>query len=401
MDRTRYNFTEHRHAISAEGVHGLSVSTLRIENSGGDGLDLSGNLVDITIRNVIATDNYRQGMSVISAVNMLVQDCAFERTRGTPPESGVDFEPDFSGDRLTNITFVNVSTVANHGAGFSIWTGNLRGNRLPITLNFINCSNTADEGSGINIGAAMNPGAVELEGHVVQHCRGPGVYLNSKNQAGFRVTLRNSMIRNVSVPNAPDGVYIDSTGGPVAETPIFFGCMSNVSRCGGVVLENVTVDDSFWNISRNFLSVGWRGHPKSWSEHHMPIWDGHNWTRDIDGAGVVDLHGHMRVFSKAACCPSSRPLLVSDGEGGRVCHRRGAARENVCCLTAGDRGCPFLTDNRPMPLCRHLPGDDHSGHCDAPSSACTRGYGPRALNVSLELECNPTRTAGVKAQPAQ
>ena len=57
MDRTRYNFTEHRHAISAEGVHGLSVSTLRIENSGGDGLDLSGNLVDITIRNVIATDN--------------------------------------------------------------------------------------------------------------------------------------------------------------------------------------------------------------------------------------------------------------------------------------------------------------------------------------------------------
>ena len=39
-------------------------------------------------------------MSVISAENMLVEDTVFERTRGTPPESGVDFEPDYGGDRL-------------------------------------------------------------------------------------------------------------------------------------------------------------------------------------------------------------------------------------------------------------------------------------------------------------
>eukprot|EP01043_Picozoa_sp_COSAG02_P065280 COSAG02_NODE_9800_length_2108_cov_1.418616_1_plen_396_part_00 len=394
MDRSRYNFTEHRHAISAQGVQGLSLFSLRIESSGGDGIDLSANLVDIEIRNVIATDNYRQGMSVISAVNMLVQDCVFARTRGTAPESGVDFEPDFAGDRLTNISFINVSTVANHGAGFSIWTGNLRENGLPIDLTFINCTNSADEGSGINIGAAKNPGAVEFMGHVVQGCHGPGIYLNGKNHEEFRVALHNSILRNVSVPDVRDGVYIDANGGPVAEGPIFFGCMSNASRCGGVLLANVTVDDSYWNVSRNFLSVGWRGHPKSWSEHHIPIWNGHNWTDDIEGVGVIDLHGRVRVFSKPACCPSGRPLLVSDGEGGRVCHSNSASQthgEKVCCLTAGDHGCPVLTHSRPMPLCRHLPGDDHHGHCDTAKHVCTAGYGPRALNVTLEVECIPAK----------
>ena len=57
MDRARYNFTEHRHAVSVVAVRGLSLVGLRIENSGGDGIDLSASLVDITIRGVVATDN--------------------------------------------------------------------------------------------------------------------------------------------------------------------------------------------------------------------------------------------------------------------------------------------------------------------------------------------------------
>lgn len=72
---------------------------------------------DITIRNVHAIDGYRQGMSLISATNLLVEDCTFEGTRGTPPESGIDFEPDYSGDRLANISLVRVRTIGNHGSG--------------------------------------------------------------------------------------------------------------------------------------------------------------------------------------------------------------------------------------------------------------------------------------------
>jgi hypothetical protein len=372
------------------------------------------------LNEVTAAD--RQGMSVISAVNMVVQDSVFQRTRGTPPESGsnerrplysntptstrtlspadttvfdvcwrclvklgVDFEPDYSGDRLSNITFVNVSTRENHGSGFSIWTGHLQGNGLPITMRFRDCSNTADAVSGLNIGAAKNPGLVEFDGHTVEGCGGPGVYLDTKNHDEFRVVIRDSVVRNASVPNARDSVYIDDAGNALPEAPIMFGCLSNTSRCGGVALNNVTVDDRFWNTSRNFLSVGWRGHPKSWFEHHMPIWNGSSLTHDIEGAGVVEFNGTMTVFTKVACCPSGRSTLVSDGEGGRICHGQG----EICCLTPGQHGCPMLSDpKRGVPLCRHLPNFDRGGRCDT-AGACAVGYGKNASGVRMEVQCNP------------
>ena len=58
----------------------------------------------------------------------------------------------------SNITFVNVSSVENHGSGFSIWVKKLQDNHLPISITMRNCSNLRDHGSGINIGSVANPG---------------------------------------------------------------------------------------------------------------------------------------------------------------------------------------------------------------------------------------------------
>ena len=58
----------------------------------------------------------------------------------------------------SNITFVNVSSVENHGSGFSIWVKNLQDNPLPISITMRNCSNLRDHISGINIGSVANPG---------------------------------------------------------------------------------------------------------------------------------------------------------------------------------------------------------------------------------------------------
>ena len=109
-----------------QDISDVEISGLRIESAGGDGLDITGHVTNITIRKLHAIDGYRQGMSLISATNLLVEDCTFAGTKGTPPESGIDFEPDYSGDRLVNISLVRVRTVGNHGSGISIWPGNLR-----------------------------------------------------------------------------------------------------------------------------------------------------------------------------------------------------------------------------------------------------------------------------------
>jgi hypothetical protein len=41
--------------------------------------------------------NYRQGMSVIAAVNLTVERTIFSNTAGTAPAAGVDLEPDCPG----------------------------------------------------------------------------------------------------------------------------------------------------------------------------------------------------------------------------------------------------------------------------------------------------------------
>jgi hypothetical protein len=43
----------------------------------------------VHIKDVVSTNNYRQGMSVTGAINLLVEDSVFELTGGTAPMCGV------------------------------------------------------------------------------------------------------------------------------------------------------------------------------------------------------------------------------------------------------------------------------------------------------------------------
>ena len=46
---------------------------------------------DIVIRDVVADQNHRQGISVISAVGLLVENSTFSGTNGTAPMAGQSF----------------------------------------------------------------------------------------------------------------------------------------------------------------------------------------------------------------------------------------------------------------------------------------------------------------------
>jgi hypothetical protein len=79
------------------------MATLIDQCAGGDGLYINGNEVhsvgkyrgysrNVILRNITSTRNYRQGMSVCGAVNLLVEDSTFSWTNGTAPMAGIDFE---------------------------------------------------------------------------------------------------------------------------------------------------------------------------------------------------------------------------------------------------------------------------------------------------------------------
>ena len=88
--RPDYDAGEWRHMISLRGAHGFEILGLTLLSSGGDGIYVgrsrdngSSYSSDVTVRDVIADDHHRQGMSVISVENLLIENSRFTNTRGT------------------------------------------------------------------------------------------------------------------------------------------------------------------------------------------------------------------------------------------------------------------------------------------------------------------------------
>lgn len=143
-NKTLYAWSEWRHALSFRSCHNVLVENLRIADSGGDGIYLgrkgySASNTDVVIRNVTLTRNNRQGISVITADRLLIENCVMEGTCGTPPMAGIDFEPNSPRDMLRDIVVRNCVARDNHGAGFDFSVCNLDATSPEISILLENC----------------------------------------------------------------------------------------------------------------------------------------------------------------------------------------------------------------------------------------------------------------------
>ncbi len=90
----------------------------------GDGIDIGGSAganTDVTIFGVVCDDNRRQGMSIVFADGVLVQNSSFNNTRGTAPQSGIDIEPD-AGKYVRNVQVLNNQFINNRGNGLHMYS---------------------------------------------------------------------------------------------------------------------------------------------------------------------------------------------------------------------------------------------------------------------------------------
>ncbi len=130
LDRSKYEYSEWRHAVATRGAKGLVIEGLHILQSGGDGIyvapGLSGGATQPgtyssgVIRDVVSDDNYRQGISVISAKGLLIENSVFMNTDGTPPEDGIDIEPNSEDDFVEDIVVRNCKFLNNSGNDIGI-----------------------------------------------------------------------------------------------------------------------------------------------------------------------------------------------------------------------------------------------------------------------------------------
>ena len=136
-----YERGEWRHTIYIRDAQNISIRGLQVSSSGGDGLYVGrGRRVissrDILIQDVLFDDHLRQGISVVSAVNMRVENCVAVNTAGVfpLPQAGIDLEPNRADEELVNITIDNCLLGNNVGDGVLLGLQNLTAESTPIQV---------------------------------------------------------------------------------------------------------------------------------------------------------------------------------------------------------------------------------------------------------------------------
>jgi hypothetical protein len=134
------NSAQWRHGIDINGgATGVKILGLTIKETGGDGIDCIWGPSNILIKDVICDNNYRQGMSLEGNDNVTIENCVFANTGGHAPSAGVDFEPIFPDNKITNIKLINCFVEKNVGDGISFYMPGLNNTSPPVSTEFKHC----------------------------------------------------------------------------------------------------------------------------------------------------------------------------------------------------------------------------------------------------------------------
>ncbi|MDQ8194778.1 right-handed parallel beta-helix repeat-containing protein [Coraliomargarita sp. SDUM461004] len=283
-----YEPSEHRHALSIAACDGILIEDLNVEESGGDGVYIGGAYYhrlpvpedsvkitwtakdgrqvtrwelpvskNITIRRVVADRNHRQGLSLITGVNILIEDCVFKNTSGTPPMHGLCIEPATLRNQLKNVVVRNCISENNDSAGFSIYLRKLKQSSEPVDILIEDCQVRGSKGSGLIVGAIGNREDEGVSTHItfkdclVMDTEKSGIYVYDKSYNTGEVVFQNCILWDVAKSNiggliSPEAAEVENSRRlpPVAPIAFYLRRQSDLTNhFGGIFFDNCLVKD--------------------------------------------------------------------------------------------------------------------------------------------------------------
>ncbi len=240
-----YLKAEWRHALNIKSSSNIVVDGLNLVDSGGDGIYLGKSMhgvtnKNVTIRNVVCDGNNRQGISVITAENLLIENTILRNTWGTAPQAGIDFEPNQDDEKLANCVMRNCVCENNAGAGIDMYLPNLKrkSGDVGIVLDNVVSRNNGRASVALTVN---NTEDESLIGRIViRNCRFEndrgGIQIRSLAQNGATVEVENTTLKGCSIlPNEKNSVY---------QSPIHLSSRPNDETAfGTVTFKNVTIID--------------------------------------------------------------------------------------------------------------------------------------------------------------
>jgi len=209
-----YKHGEWRYALRIFHCVNVLVEGLTIVESGGDGIGVTGK--DITIRKCVCDRNHRQGISVFSVENLLIEDCVLSNTSGTAPQSGIDFEPDHANEMLKNVVMRNCLSVNNKGDGYQFYLGQLDATSADISVTLENCRSIGNStGTWFDLGAGRHrssspKGIIRYVNCSFEQSKGGGIAILDKPANSVRAVFENCTIANAATNGTSAAMQIGS-----------------------------------------------------------------------------------------------------------------------------------------------------------------------------------------------
>ena len=209
-----------RHLLNFGGCTDVSVIGLTLRDSGGDGIQISKSFQEgepsftenVVIRDCFIDNNYRQGISITSGQNVLIENCLITNTEGALPSSGIDFEPSFAEERIVNCVVRNCRITDNAGRGIQNGFGKSDATTPPIDVliedTYIARNGTSNESSKagaitLRLGQSTATGVVTVRNTLIEDQPYDGIQVQTKPGL-VRLELDNVIIRNVANDQTED-----------------------------------------------------------------------------------------------------------------------------------------------------------------------------------------------------
>ncbi|HNZ49525.1 MAG TPA: right-handed parallel beta-helix repeat-containing protein [Candidatus Hydrogenedentes bacterium] len=242
-----YDNAEWRMTLSFTSCRRIHVEGVTLESSGGDGIYLGNSsgeqpwCEDVVIRNVRCMNHHRQGISVITAKNLLIENCLFADTDGTAPRAGIDFEPNQADERIENCVVKNCVMENNAGPGILVYLMPLSRESAYVSLRFENCHVRSGRDAGISVGAIKDDGPgglIEFVSCTVENTYGRGLHIYDKGADRTKVRFTDCRWSNTALRG-------DKGQKNLAPLVFTLNKTDNVSRLGGVEFIRCRVFDPF------------------------------------------------------------------------------------------------------------------------------------------------------------
>lgn len=266
--------------VKIAGSTNIRIYDLKCIDASGDGFYISAAddntpafSKDVWLQNCVAQNCMRQGLSIISAKDLWVDNCRFADTNGKAPSCGIDIEPDGSISQLFGIKITNCIADENTGGGYTV---DLNGITADIDIVFDNCQALAGSGADATGFEISNAAVSKSVGYriavndcVAENTGSYGLLIRNIDQSFEGVTVNNFQAINTNTESI--STYGDA---PIA---IYAASSASYPNPGNIRINGIKIFDETSSRTPYYINAGG-------TQWNNVIISGLDWTNTVDEA---------------------------------------------------------------------------------------------------------------------